>query len=124
MSRSTRGKQHGEMHVSVIQSTKGRLFAVCSAAILALVVVTPALAIDWQAEGGTKNCGAFIGYVHARYNDIAVLTGPGGTDGNYGLNNNTWQISERNGLYSGEWMAMGSPYLDLVNTWAGCRNYG
>ena len=76
------------------------------------------------AEGGTKNCGAFIGYVHARYNDIARLAGPGGTFANYGFDNNTWQVSERNGMYSGDWMALGTPYLDLLNTWAGCRNYG
>ena len=112
------------MRVSDIRSTRRRLLAVCSAVLLALAVVTPALAIDWQAEGGTKNCGAFIGYVHARYNDIARLAGPGGTFANYGFDNNTWQVSERNGMYSGDWMALGTPYLDLLNTWAGCRNYG
>jgi hypothetical protein len=91
---------------------------------LALALTVSVLAIDWQAEGGTKNCGATIGYVHARYNDYAALQGPGGSTGYYGLDNGTWQISERNGSCSGDWLAMGTPYLDLVNTWAGCRNYG
>lgn len=94
------------------------------AAGLSLVLAVPAFAIDWQAEGGTKNCGELIGYVHARYNDYAALQGPGGSTGYYGLDNGTWQVSERNGLYSGDWLAMGTPLLDLVNTWPGCRNYG
>lgn len=94
------------------------------AACLALSVAVPAFAIDWQAEGGTKYCGDTIGYVHARYNDYAALKGPGGTTGYYGLDNGTWQISERNGSYFGDWLAMGTPYLDLGNTWAGCRTYG
>lgn len=42
-----------------------------------LIALAPAELAAWQAEGGTKNCGRTIGFVHARYNDIAALTGPG-----------------------------------------------
>lgn len=92
------------------------------AAVLSLALALPAMA--WQAEGGTKNCGELIGYVHGRYNDVAALQGPDGTTGYYGLDNGSWQGSERNGSYSGDWLALGDPYLDLPNTWAACRNYG
>lgn len=92
------------------------------AAVFSLVLALPAMA--WQAEGGTKNCGLYIAYVHARYNDIAALQGPGGTTGNFYEDDNQWHVRERNGSYSGDWLALGDPYLDLGNTWAGCRNYG
>lgn len=92
------------------------------AAVFSLVLALPAMA--WQAEGGTKNCGQLIAFVHARYNDTAALQGPGGTTGYYVPNDGLWHTQERNGSYSGDWTALGDPYLDLVNTWPGCRNYG
>jgi hypothetical protein len=92
------------------------------AVLLTLVVAVPVLA--FVEEDGTKNCGATIGYVHARYNDGAVLIGPGGTAGSYTPYDGLWHVQERNGSYSGYWYAMGNPYLDKPNTYAGCRNYG
>ncbi|MBI2762428.1 MAG: hypothetical protein HYX54_01540 [Chloroflexi bacterium] len=106
----------------LVNVSRRGLTGVVLAGFLSLVLALPVFA--WQAEGGTLNCGQFIGYVHARYNDIASLTGPGGTTGYYGLDNGTWQVSERNGSYSGDWMAIGDPNLDLPATYAGCRNYG
>lgn len=96
--------------------------SVVLAGFLSLVLALPVFA--WQAEGGTRNCGALIGYVHARYNDIASLTGPGGPTYRYYEDDNAWHTREVNGSYSGDWMAIGDPYLDLPATYAGCRNYG
>lgn len=92
------------------------------ASALSLVLALPVLA--WQAEGGTKNCGLFIGYVHGRYNDTAALTGPGGTTGYYVPNDGLWHIQERNGSYSGAWDALGDPELDQAGTYPACRKYG
>lgn len=100
-----------------------RLCTLTVALAMFLMALAPA-ALAWQAEGGTKNCGATIGFVHARYNDIAALAGPGGTTGYYLEDDGAWHVRERNGSYGGDWSALGDPYLDLANTWAGCRNYG
>ncbi len=108
--------------MSLLNITRRGFTSVAIAGVVSLVLVLPVFA--WQAEGGTIGCGQFIGYVHARYSDLAALQGPGGTTGYYGLNNGTWQVSERNGSYSGDWLAIGDPYLDLAATYAGCRNYG
>lgn len=98
------------------------LFGLILAAALSLVAALPAMA--WQAEGGTKNCGQVIAYVHGRYNDTAALTGPGGTTGYYVPNDGLWHTQERDGDYSGSWDALGDPYLDLAATFVGCRRYG
>lgn len=90
--------------------------------VAALVAATPVAA--YVQEGGTKNCGDFIGYVHAVYYDVAWLKGPGGTEKYYGDNDNQWHTQERNGAYSGSWHAKGDPDLDTGLTYAGCRNHG
>lgn len=100
-----------------------RVGALAVAVAVWVAMFAPA-ALAWQAEGGYKNCGLLIAYVHARYNDIAALTGPGGSTGYYLENDGSWHVRERNGSYSGDWTALGDPSLDLDNTWAGCRNYG
>lgn len=120
--KSHRGQQKGEGAMILVNIRRSGFASVFLAGFLSLVLALPVFA--WQAEGGTRNCGALIGYVHARYDDIAILQGPGGTSGSYGLGNGTWQVSERNGSYSGDWLAIGDPYLDLGATYAGCRNYG
>jgi len=88
----------------------------------ALVAATPVAA--YVEETGTKNCGDFIGFVHARYYDQGWLKGPGGTTMHYGEDDNAWHVRERNGGYSGSWSAKGDPDLDTGATYAGCRNYG
>jgi hypothetical protein len=91
------------------------------AAVLSLLFALPALA--WQAEGGTKNCGALTGYVHGVYNDTAALTGPGGSTGYYTPNDGSWHTQERNGADGGgDWLALGDPLLNFSQTYAGCRS--
>ena len=90
--------------------------------VAALAAATPVTA--YVQEGGSKNCGAFIGYVHGVYYDVAWLKGPGGTEKYYGDNDNQWHTQERNGSYTGSWHARGEPDLDTGLTFAGCRNFG
>ncbi len=97
--------------------------AMLAAALLMAVTASPALAA-FQEEDGNKNCGDYIAYLHARYNDAASLLPPGGTFHSYTPYDGLWHVQEVNGDYSGYWYAVGTPYLDLPNTWAACRNYG
>lgn len=92
--------------------------------VVAMLVTWALPAWAWQAEGGYKNCGLLIAFAHGRYNDIVAITGPGGSTGYYLENDNSWHVRERNGSYSGDWQVLGDPYLDLGQTWAGCRSYG
>lgn len=91
--------------------------------VAALVAATPVVGA-WQGEGGTKNCGAFIGYVHGVVYSNGQLTGPGGSVGFYYFHDSSWHTQNRNGGYSGEWSAYGDPLLDYAATHAACRNYG
>lgn len=102
-----------------------RLNTLIVASAVFLAATAPA-AMAWQAEGGSKNCGSTIGYVHLRFNDYGYGYGPGGeaSPGSWLYTDNLWHVKEKNGTYSGDWFAYGDPYLDLPQTWAGCRSYG
>lgn len=102
--------------------TKRGGIATFLALMLTLLVAVPVFAL--QQEDGYKNCGTNYGYVHARYNDGAILQGPGGTLRSYTPYDGLWHIQERNGSTAGNWLAAGTPYLDFTNTWAACRTYG
>ena len=104
------------------QGIRGLRASIVLGMVAALVAATPvAAAVE---ETGTKNCGAFIAFVHARYYDVAWLKGPGGTTMYYGENDNAWHTRERNGSYSGSWSAKGDPDLDTGLTYAGRGDYG
>ena len=93
------------------------------AVVLSLLIAVPALA--WVGEGGTKNCGSYIAYVHGRYNDIADMTAPGSSiTWLHRENDGLWHSHEHDGNYSGAWEVIADPSLDFANTYAGCRNYG
>ncbi|MFN8520254.1 MAG: hypothetical protein U0667_12865 [Chloroflexota bacterium] len=92
------------------------------AMVAALAAATPVAA--YVEETGTKDCGVFIGYVHARFNDVGKLGGPGPGSSTYTFTDGNWHVQERNGGYSGSWLARGTPDLDTSATFAGCRNYG
>lgn len=82
--------------------------------------------VAYQEEGGTKNCGEFIGYTHARFNWDGWTRGPGDPFiifWNYAANSG-WHVQEDNGTYSGGWLGRGDPTLDFPGTFAGCRNFG
>lgn len=100
---------------------RGGFLSVAAAVLLSLVLAVPVLA--WQSEGGNKYCEPeLLGYVHGVYNDIAALTGPGGTTGYYLPDDGQWHTQERYGAYGGgDWLALGDPYLNLYQTYAGCR---
>jgi len=79
--------------------------SVVLAGFLSFVLAVPVFA--WQAEGGTLNCGQFVSYTHARYNDIAAIQGPGGPTSYYNDDDNLWHTREVTGSYSGDWLAVG-----------------
>ncbi len=98
---------------------------VLAAIVLGLAIAQPALA--WQGEGGTQYCSyPLLGFVHFGYNDIADVLPPGSNILYlYRENDNMWHWHERNGAAGGGyWEVVADPYLDFVDTYAGCRRYG
>jgi len=89
----------------------------------ALVVAMAAPAFAVGLETGYKDCGATIAYTHARFQDTGEIEPPGISTGTWWFLSG-WNVREKNGYYSGDWLAFGSPHLDTNATWAGCRNYG
>jgi hypothetical protein len=80
-------------------------------------------AFAWQSEGGYKNCGSLLAYTQARFNTYGRVTPPGSAY-TYIYSVSGWSTKQVNGAYAGNWSAIGDPYLDLVQTFAGCRSYG
>jgi hypothetical protein len=97
--------------------------AVAAAACILGTMASPALA-RFDQLSGYRDCGSYKGYLHAKYNDQAVLQPPGGLLYTYTNGDGLWHVKELTGTYAGNWYAMGTPYLDLDNTWAACRYYG
>lgn len=107
------------------RATRRSLAGSILAATLTLLFAVPVFA--WQGEGGTNYCtDPLLGYVQFRYYDIANVLPPGsGTLYLYRDDDNAWHLRERNGESGGGyWEVLGEPYLDLANTYPGCRNYG
>jgi hypothetical protein len=78
-----------------------------------------------QAEGGYRNCGSTIAYVRARYNDQAGVKPPGvATTTSWTDNDGSWHTREKNGVYAGDWEAVGYDLLDFAGTYSGCRTSG
>lgn len=53
------------------------LLAVTCATVLAIAIATPVAA--YEEEGGSKNCGAFIAYTHAKFNTDGLTLGASST---------------------------------------------
>jgi hypothetical protein len=99
------------------------------AMVIALLVVlgSAAPAAAWQGEGGAHYCsGVILGFVHFKYNDIADVVPPGSTTMYlYRDNDSLWHTRERNGVGGGGiWEVDADPFLNLTDTWPGCRNFG
>ena len=92
------------------------------AGLVTLVLAVPAFA--YIQEGGTKNCGNFIAYVHARFSIDGETYPPGDSFLIFWNYASGWHTVEDNGGYSGDWFARGYNQLDTANTWVACRNYG
>ena len=97
--------------------------AVVAGACLLGTMASPALA-RFDELRGYKDCGAYKGYLHAKYNDQAFLQPPGNLYYVYTNADGLWHMKELTGTYAGNWWAMGTPYLDLSSTYVGCRYYG
>lgn len=99
-----------------------RRVALVLAVVLSLLLAVPAMA--YVEEGGTKNCGEWIAYTHARFTIDGWTLGPGDSVLLFWNFAAGWHTVEDNGQYSGWWLGRGVTDLDLANTWAGCRNFG
>jgi len=89
--------------------------------VLLVAMVAPAFANGY--ESGYKDCGSYVAYTHARFEDTGSILAPGLSSSTWYFLDG-WNIREKNGNYAGNWNAWGSPNLDTNATWAACRSFG